>query len=66
MLGAIRSRPLQVLRLVVCGTVTCVGKTVVSALLVEGLGARYWKPVQSGVEGGGDSDLVAALLDLPA
>jgi dethiobiotin synthetase len=43
-----------------------VGKTVVSALLVEGLGARYWKPVQSGVEGGGDRDRVAALLDLPA
>jgi dethiobiotin synthetase len=43
-----------------------VGKTVVSALLVEGLEARYWKPVQSGVEGGGDRDRVAALLDLPA
>ena len=54
------------MRLVVCGTDTDVGKTVVSALLVEGLGARYWKPVQSGVEGGGDRDRVAALLDLPA
>ena len=37
-----------------------------SALLVEGLGARYWKPVQSGVEGGGDTGRLAALLDLPA
>ena len=54
------------MRLVVCGTDTDVGKTVVSALLVEGLGARYWKPVQSGVEGGGDRDRVAALLDLAA
>ena len=54
------------MRLVVCGTDTDVGKTVVSALLVEGLEARYWKPVQSGVEGGGDRDRVAALLDLPA
>ena len=54
------------MRLVVCGTDTDVGKTVVSALLVEGLGARYWKPVQSGVEGGGDRDRVAALLELPA
>jgi dethiobiotin synthetase len=54
------------MRLVVCGTDTDVGKTVVSALLVEGLQARYWKPVQSGVEGGGDRDRVAALLDLPA
>lgn len=66
MLGAIPSHPLPVMRLVVCGTDTDVGKTVVSALLVEGLGARYWKPVQSGVEGGGDRDRVAALLDLAA
>ena len=56
MLSPIPSRPTQVMRLVVCGTDTDVGKTVVSALLVEGLGARYWKPVQSGVEGGGDRD----------
>ncbi|MEI6830614.1 MAG: dethiobiotin synthase [Synechococcaceae cyanobacterium ELA445] len=53
-------------RLVVCGTDTDVGKTVVSALLVQGLGATYWKPVQCGLEGGGDSDRVKALLDLPA
>jgi dethiobiotin synthetase len=38
------------LRLVVCGTDTDVGKTVVSALLVQGLGASYWKPVQCGLE----------------
>jgi dethiobiotin synthetase len=54
------------MRLVVCGTDTDVGKTVVSALLVEGLGARYWKPVQSGIEGGGDRDRLQSLLDLPA
>ena len=66
MLSSIPSRRPQVMRLVVCGTDTDVGKTVVSALLVEGLGARYWKPVQSGVEGGGDRDRVAALLDLAA
>lgn len=53
-------------RLVVCGTDTDVGKTVVSALLVQGLGATYWKPVQCGLEGGGDSDRVRALLQLPA
>jgi dethiobiotin synthetase len=53
------------MRLVVCGTDTDVGKTVVSALLVEGLGARYWKPVQSGIEGGGDRDRLQALLALP-
>ena len=54
------------LQLVVCGTDTDVGKTVVSALLVQGLGAHYWKPVQSGLEGGGDSQRVRELLGLPA
>jgi dethiobiotin synthetase len=54
------------MRLVICGTDTDVGKTVVSALVVQGLGAHYWKPVQCGLEGGGDSGRVKALLDLPA
>ena len=36
-------------RLVVAGTDTGVGKTVISALLVRGLGARYWKPIQAGL-----------------
>jgi dethiobiotin synthetase len=61
-----------VTRLIVCGTDTDVGKTVVSALLVQGLGAHYWKPVQSGLEedsggeeAGGDSDRLRRWLDLP-
>lgn len=58
--------PSSGLQLVVCGTDTDVGKTVVSALLVQGLGAHYWKPVQSGLEGGGDSQRVRELLGLPA
>ena len=53
------------LRLVICGTDTDVGKTVVSALFVQGLVATYWKPVQSGTEGGGDRQRVIDLLDLP-
>ncbi|MFO7628629.1 MAG: dethiobiotin synthase [Prochlorococcaceae cyanobacterium] len=53
-------------RLVICGTDTDVGKTVVSALVVQGLEARYWKPVQSGLEGGGDSGRLRQLLQLPA
>lgn len=53
------------MRLVVCGTDTDVGKTVVSALLVQGLAARYWKPVQSGLAGGGDAGAVQRLLALP-
>jgi dethiobiotin synthetase len=56
------SSPVQ---LVVCGTDTDVGKTVVSALLVQGLGAHYWKPVQSGTDGGGDTGRVQQLLGLP-
>ena len=53
-------------QLVICGTDTDVGKTVVSALVVQGLEAHYWKPVQSGLEGGGDSGRLQALLQLPA
>ena len=53
-------------RLVVCGTDTDVGKTVVSALMVQGLGAHYWKPVQCGLENGeGDRDRVQRWLGLP-
>ncbi|WP_216901388.1 dethiobiotin synthase [Synechococcus sp. CCY 9618] len=52
-------------QLVICGTDTDVGKTVVSALVVQGLGATYWKPVQSGLEGGGDTGRVQQLLGLP-
>jgi len=55
----------SVSRLVVCGTDTDVGKTVVSAWLVQGLQASYWKPVQSGLEGGGDRERVRQLLSLP-
>jgi dethiobiotin synthetase len=54
------------LRLVVCGTDTDVGKTLVSAWLVQGLGATYWKPVQCGLEGGGDREQVRRWLGLPA
>ena len=53
-------------QLVVCGTDTDVGKTIVSAWLVQGLQARYWKPVQSGLEEGSDRERVQQLLDLPA
>ena len=53
-------------RLVIVGTDTDVGKTVVSALVVQGLGATYWKPVQSGLEGPTDSERVRQLIELPA
>ena len=53
------------MRLIVAGTDTDVGKTVVSALLVQGLAARYWKPVQSGLADGSDSRWVQQRLNLP-
>ncbi len=52
-------------QLVVCGTDTDVGKTVVSALVVQGLGAHYWKPVQSGSDDGTDRVWLQTLLGLP-
>jgi dethiobiotin synthetase len=48
-------------RLVVTGTDTGIGKTVVAAALAQALGARYWKPVQAGLDEGTDRDTVAAL-----
>jgi dethiobiotin synthase len=42
----------------VTGTDTGVGKTVLSALLVAALDARYWKPVQTGAIEGTDRNLV--------
>lgn len=38
-------------KIFVTGTDTDVGKTVVCAILMAGLKAAYWKPVQSGLEG---------------
>ena len=48
-------------RFIVSGTDTGVGKTVVAAGLAAALGARYWKPVQSGLEDATDSEEVARL-----
>lgn len=47
------------MRFVVTGTDTNIGKTVFCAGLCGLLGARYWKPVQAGLEGATDSDVVA-------
>lgn len=48
-------------RLVVTGTDTGIGKTVVAAGFSQALGARYWKPVQAGLDESTDRDTVAAL-----
>lgn len=47
--------------IVVTGTDTGIGKTVFAAALASALGATYWKPVQAGLEEGGDTALVCAL-----
>ena len=52
-------------KIVICGTDTDVGKTIVSSFLVQGLNASYWKPIQSGLENNGDKGTVSKLLSLP-
>lgn len=49
----------------VTGIGTGVGKTLVSALLAEALGAAYWKPVQAGLEEGTDTHTVSSLVKNP-
>lgn len=49
-------------RYFVTGIGTDVGKTVVSALMVQALGADYWKPVQAGDLDYADLDRVKALV----
>jgi len=49
------------MRFVVTGTDTEIGKTVFAAALAGALKARYWKPVQAGLEPETDSQTVARL-----
>ncbi len=53
------------MRLVVSGTDTGVGKTIAAAMLMQALGATYFKPVQSGLEDETDTDAVRRLTGLP-
>lgn len=50
-------------RYVVTGTDTGIGKTVVAAGLAGNLRARYWKPVQAGLDEETDSDAVRRLTE---
>jgi dethiobiotin synthetase len=52
--------------IVVTGTDTDIGKTVFAAALAGALGGFYWKPVQAGLDDGGDGATVARLSGLPA
>ena len=51
-------------RIIICGTDTDVGKTIVSSFFVQGLKGLYWKPIQSGTEEGTDTKTVCNLLNL--
>lgn len=48
----------------VTGTDTNVGKTITAALLTLGLGAAYWKPIQSGLDSISDTDYVRQVTGL--
>ncbi|RYC67013.1 dethiobiotin synthase [Spirosoma sordidisoli] len=50
---------------IVAGIGTEIGKTVVSAVLVEALQADYWKPVQSGALEDSDTETVRRLISNP-
>lgn len=52
-------------RLFITGTDTGIGKTVVAAMLTLGLRARYWKPVQSGLDEETDTQFVKRVTGLP-
>lgn len=53
-------------RFIVTATDTNVGKTVFSAALAGALDGYYWKPVQAGLDGETDAQVVARLSNLPA
>ncbi len=50
----------------ITGIGTGVGKTVVSAIVAQALGAAYWKPVQAGYADGTDSEWVRSVLSQSA
>jgi dethiobiotin synthetase len=51
-------------RIVVTGTDTSVGKTIFAAGLTRFLDGAYWKPVQAGLDGETDTDVVRRLSEL--
>ena len=53
-------------RFFVTGTDTNIGKTFVSAMLMLGTNSHYWKPIQSGIAEGTDTDWIRKITELPA
>ena len=52
-------------KIIVTGTDTDIGKSVVSAMLVQALSADYYKPVQAGLDGETDTKFVKRLSGMP-
>jgi dethiobiotin synthetase len=52
--------------IIVTGTDTGVGKTVVSAMLTLAFDAYYWKPIQSGLDGRTDTETIAEIAGITA
>lgn len=52
-------------KIFVTGTDTDIGKTVVSSILVSGLQAEYWKPIQAGRDPISDTEFVKKATGLP-
>lgn len=52
--------------IVIAGTDTGIGKTVLAAALTGALDAAYWKPIKSGLDGETDSETVRRLSGIPA
>lgn len=48
----------------VSGTDTGIGKTLVSAMLMSGLDATYWKPIQAGLEEETDTEFVKRVAEV--
>ncbi len=53
------------IKLIIAGIGTEIGKTVASAIVVEALQADYWKPVQSGALDDSDTETVRQLISNP-
>lgn len=52
------------IKIVIAGTDTDVGKTIFAAALTRALDGYYWKPIQAGLDGETDSDVVRRLSGL--
>jgi dethiobiotin synthetase len=53
-------------KIFITGTGTDVGKTIISAIMAAGLNSSYWKPVQCGLDGQTDSEIVRELTGFPS